>query len=95
MTTKMAQPPVLDVTPCRRYSSCIMACHRGRHDRKVHGQTAAMTALMATFSAVIGLLPHRLDAEQLVRRHCRPLQAGLDCRPRRRNHGRPSVQPLL
>ena len=54
-----------------------------------------MTALMASFSAVIGDAAHRFDAEQLVRRRHRPFEAGLNGFGVGGTIGRPSVQPLL
>jgi hypothetical protein len=54
MITRMAQPPVLDVTPCRRNSSFSMACHAVATTGKCMGRHPAITALTASFSAVIG-----------------------------------------
>jgi hypothetical protein len=50
----MAHPPVLEVTPWSRNSSFIMACHAVATIGKCIGRQPAMTALMASFSAMMG-----------------------------------------
>ena len=52
-TTSTAQPPVLAVAPCIRNSSCIIAIQAVTTTGKCIGRQPAMTALIASFSAVI------------------------------------------
>ena len=54
ITTSTAQPPVLAVAPCSRKSSCIIAVQAVATTGKCMGRQPAITALMASFSAVIG-----------------------------------------
>ena len=52
-TTSTAQPPVLAVAPCSRNGSCIIAVHAVTTTGKCIGRQPAITALIASFSAVI------------------------------------------
>jgi hypothetical protein len=52
--TGTAQPPVLEVVPCSRNSSFIIAAQAVATIGKCIGRQPAITALIASFSAVIG-----------------------------------------
>ncbi len=52
-TTSTAQPPVLAVAPCIRKSSCIIAIQAVTTTGKCMGRQPAITALTASFSAVM------------------------------------------
>ena len=55
MMTRMAHPPVLDVTPWeKKLLLHHIACQAVATTGKCIGRQPAMTALMASFSAVIG-----------------------------------------
>ncbi len=94
MMTRMAHPPVLEVTPCRRNSSFSMACQAVATTGKCIGRQPAMTALMASFSAVMGCSRTGSMPMQLIRRHHRPVEAGRD-RGFRRRHHRQAVGPAV
>ena len=92
--TRTAAPPVLDVTPCIRNSSFIIACQAVATMGKCIGRQPAITALMASFSAVIGC----------SRTGSMPMSMSGGISPQSRQAatassvggttGRPSVQPL-
>ena len=52
-TMNTAQPPVEAVAPCSRNSGCSIAAKAVRTAGKCIGRQPAITALMASFSAVI------------------------------------------
>ena len=93
-TISTAQPPVEEVAPCSRNSGRSMAAKAVSTTGKCIGRQPAMTALMASFSAVMADAAHRLDAEQLAGRGHRPVEAGLDGLRRRRDD-RQAVGPAV
>ena len=94
-TTSTAQPPVLAVAPCIRKSSCIIAVQAVRTTGKCIGRQPAITALIASFSAVTasprtGSMPISWSGGIIAqsRQACTASAVGGTI-------GRPSVQPLL
>ncbi len=53
ITTNTAQPPVLAVAPCIRNGSCIIAVQAVTTTGNASAGRPAMTALIASFSALI------------------------------------------
>ena len=95
MMTSTAHPPVLEVAPCSRNSSCIIACHAVATTGKCIGRQPAITALMASFSAVIGCsrtgsMPMSWSGG--ITAHSRQAWTAASVGG---TMGRPSVQPLL
>ena len=94
-TTSTAQPPVLAVAPCIRNSSCIIAVQAVTTTGKCIGRQPAITALIASFSAVTasprtGSMPINWSGGIIAhsRQACTASGVG-------GTTGSPSVQPLL
>jgi hypothetical protein len=93
-TTNTAQPPVDAVAPCNRNSGCSIAAKAVTTAGKCIGRQPAMTALMASFSALIatprtGSMPRSWSGAIIAhsRQACTASCVGGTI-------GRPSVQPL-
>ena len=93
-TISTAQPPVEEVAPCSRNSGCSMAAKAVSTAGKCIGRQPAMTALIASFSAVIGMartgsMPSNWSGGVIAqsRQACTASGVGGTI-------GRPSVQPL-
>ena len=89
-TMKTAQPPVLAVAPCRVNSSRSIAASAATTTGKCTGRQPAITALTATFSAVIarartGSTPMRESGDNAARRGTRA--------PRLRSEARREARP--
>ena len=93
-TTSTAQPPVEAVAPCSRNSGCSMAAMAVSTTGKCIGRQPAITALIASFSAVIGTprtgsIPISCSGDVIAqsRQACTASAVGGTI-------GSPSVQPL-
>ena len=94
-TTSTAQPPVLAVAPCSRKGSCNIAVKAVTTTGKCIGRQPAITALIASFSAVTarartGSTPTRWSGTRPA--HSRQASTASSVGG---TTGRPSVQPRL